>query len=67
MKVPKPFKGDHDDMNRFLGDCNTYFEVFHHQFQGVSSLMVVFATSLFLKCTRDWWTHRNDAYWVNDP
>ncbi len=66
MKVPEPFEGEHDDMERFLRDCNTYFEVFCHQFQGVSLLMVVFATSLFIKCTRDWWTHCRDDYWVND-
>lgn len=47
MKTPEPFKGDHDDMDRFLGDCHTYFEVYRHQFRGVSSLMVIFATSHF--------------------
>ncbi len=49
MKMPEPFEGEHDDMDRFLGDCNTYFEVFRHQFQGISSFMVVFAISLFTK------------------
>ncbi len=44
MKLPKPFEGEHDDMDRFIGDWNTYFEMFCHQFRGVSSLMVVFAT-----------------------
>ncbi len=48
------------------GIATTYFEVFRHQFREVSSLIVVFATSLFLKHARDWWTHRRDAYWVND-
>ncbi len=57
MKTPKPFEGEHNDMDRFLGDCSTYFEVFRHQFQGVSSFMVVFATSLFTKHAKDWWTH----------
>ncbi len=66
IKTPKPFKGEHDDMDRFLRDCNTYFEVFRHQFQGVFSLMVVFATSYFTECTRDWWTHHCEIYWVND-
>lgn len=28
MKTPTPFKGDHDDIDRFLGDCQTYFEAF---------------------------------------
>ncbi len=49
MKTPKLFKGDHDDMDRFIGDCNTYFKVFHHQFRGVLSLMVIFVTSHFLE------------------
>ncbi len=57
MKLPEPFEGEHDDMDRFIGDCNTYFETFRHQFRGVSPLMVVFATSLFIKHAKDWWTH----------
>ncbi len=28
MHTPEPFEGEHDDMDRFIGDCNTYFEVF---------------------------------------
>lgn len=28
MKTPTLFKGDHDDIDRFLGDCQTYFEAF---------------------------------------
>ncbi len=58
MKLPEPFEGEHDDMDRFIGDCNTYFEMFRHQFRGVSSLLVVFATSLFTKRAKNWWTHR---------
>ncbi len=67
MKTPKPFKGEHDDIDRFIGDCNTYFEVFHHQFMGVSSFMVVFATSLFMKHAKDWWTHRREDLWTHNP
>ncbi len=66
MKLPKPFEGEHDDMDRFIGDCNTYFKTFQHQFRGVSSLMVVFATSLFIKCAKHWWTHRQEDFWVTD-
>ncbi len=47
-------------------DCNAYFETFRHQFRGVSLLMVVCATSLFIKCAKDWWTHRREDFWVND-
>ncbi len=67
MKVPNPFEGEHDDMDRFIGDCNTYFEVFRHQFMGVSSFMVVFTTSLFAKRAKDWWTHRQEDLWSHDP
>ncbi len=58
MKLPKPFEGEHDDMDHFIGDCNAYFEMFCHQFRGVSSLMVVCATSLFVKRAKSWWTHQ---------
>ncbi len=29
--------------------------------------MVVFATSLFIKRAKSWWTHRRESLWVNDP
>ncbi len=58
MKLPEPFEGEHDNMDCFISDCNVYFETFRHQFRGVSSLMVVFATSLFVKRAKHWWTHR---------
>ncbi len=66
MKLPEPFEGEHDDMDRFIGDCNTYFEMFCHQFRGVSSLMVVFTTSLFVKHAKHWWTYRREDFWVTD-
>ncbi len=67
MKLLEPFEGEHDDMDRFIGDCNAYFEMFCHQFRGgVSSLMVVCATSLFIKCAKAWWTHRCEDFWVNN-
>ncbi len=66
MKLPEPFEGEHDDMDRFIGDCNAYFEMFRHQFRGVSSLIVVCATSLFTKHAKNWWTHRREDFWVND-
>ncbi len=52
MKLPEPFEGEHDNMDRFIGDCNAYFKTFRHQFRGVLSLMVVCATSLFVKCAK---------------
>ncbi len=66
MKLPEPFEGEHDDMDRFIGDCNPYFETFRHQFRSVPSLMIVCATSLFIKRARDWWTHRCEDFWVHD-
>ncbi len=67
MKLPEPFGEEHDNMDRFLGDCNAYFETYHHQFRRVPSLMVVCATSLFIKSAKDWWTHRRKDFWSNDP
>ncbi len=66
MKLPEPFEGEHNDMDRFIGDCNAYFETFRHQFRGVSSLIVVCATSLFTKHAKSWWTHQCKDFWVND-
>ncbi len=57
MKTPEPFKGEHDDMQIHRG-LQHLFEVFCHQFMGVSSFMVIFATSLFTKRAKDWWTHQ---------
>ncbi len=63
MKTPTPFKGEHDDIERFLGDCLTYFEVFQQHFLGIPSLIVVF-TTLHLEGTAwDWWVHLCDNYW----
>ncbi len=28
MEKPQYFEGAHDDIEHFLGDCKTYFEVF---------------------------------------
>ncbi len=66
MKIPEPFEGEHDDMDRFIGDCNAYFEMFRHQFRGVPSLMIVCATSLFVKRAKDWWTHCREDFWVDN-
>ncbi len=32
MKLPEPFEGEHNNMDRFISDCNAYFETFCHQF-----------------------------------
>lgn len=63
MKPPKPFKGKHDNIERFLGDCTQYFETFQLHYQGMHSLMVGFAVSHLEGEVEDWWVHLRDDYW----
>ncbi len=63
LSVPSKFKGEHDDINRFLGDCQTYFKMFRQYFP-LHSQMVVFAASLLEGPAQDWWVHLQDTtYW----
>ncbi len=62
MEKPEHFEGAHDDMERFLGDCGVYFEVFQHHYMQHPAFMVVFATSLFREAAKDWWVHLRDEY-----
>ncbi len=62
MEKPQYFEGAHDDIERFLGDCKTYFEVFRYQYRQHPALMVVFATSLLRGEAQDWWVHLCDTY-----
>ncbi len=65
---PAKFKGEHDDIDRFLGDCAMYFELFRHIFAGVPSLMVVSAASLLEGVAQDWWVdHRETYLYTPDP
>ncbi len=65
---PAKFRGEHDDIDRFLGDCATYFEIFWHVFAGVPSLMVVSAASLLEGMAQDWWVDKRDTYlFTPDP
>ncbi len=65
---PTKFKGDHDDIDRFLGDCVTYFELFRHIFAGIPSLMVVSAASLLEGTAQDWWVQLRETYlYTPDP
>ncbi|SJL01340.1 uncharacterized protein ARMOST_04660 [Armillaria ostoyae] len=50
VKPPLPFEGKYDDIERFVGDCFTYFEVFSSYFQ-VPSACIVFA---------DFWCNTDD-------
>lgn len=58
----EPFEGTHNNIERFLGDCTTYFEVFRWHYRDHPALIVVFATSLFKGATKDWWVHLRDDY-----
>ncbi len=62
MKKPEHFKGAHDDIEHFIGDCKTYFEVFRYHYMQHPTLMVVFAISLMRGAAQDWWVHLRDEY-----
>lgn len=63
MKVSRTFKGKHDDIERFLGDCMQYFETFKYHYQGIHSLMVGLTVSLLKEDAEEWWVHERDQYW----
>ncbi|SJL03643.1 uncharacterized protein ARMOST_07000 [Armillaria ostoyae] len=60
VKPPLPFEGKYDDVERFVGDCFTYFEVFSSYFQ-VPSACVVFAISHLEGPAKDWWPLDSDS------
>ncbi len=62
MEKPLYFKGAHDNIERFLGDCKTYFEVFQCHYMQHPVLMVVFTSLLFQGPTQDWWVHLRNKY-----
>ncbi|SJL07262.1 uncharacterized protein ARMOST_10605 [Armillaria ostoyae] len=65
VKPPLPFFGKYDDIERFIGDCLTYFEVFASYFQ-VPSFRVVFAVTHLEGDAKDWWVHARQDFWAND-
>ncbi|SJL06853.1 uncharacterized protein ARMOST_10195 [Armillaria ostoyae] len=65
VKPPLPFDGKYDDVERFIGDCFTYFEVFAAYFQ-VPSSRVVFAVTHLEGAAKDWWVHARQDFWAND-
>ncbi|SJL17461.1 uncharacterized protein ARMOST_21012 [Armillaria ostoyae] len=65
VKPPLPFDGKYDDIERFVGDCFTYFEVFAAYFQ-VPSSRVVFAVTHLEGAAKDWWVHARQDFWAND-
>ncbi len=62
VKAPCPFKGNHDDIEQFLGDCTTYFKIFWVYYQNAPSLMIPFLTSHLEGEAEDWWVHLRDKY-----
>ncbi|SJL04343.1 uncharacterized protein ARMOST_07709 [Armillaria ostoyae] len=60
VKPPIPFEGKYDDVERFVGDCFTYFKVFASYFQ-VPSSRVVFAISHLEGPAKDWWNFHDPA------
>ncbi|SJL15225.1 uncharacterized protein ARMOST_18711 [Armillaria ostoyae] len=65
VKPPLPFDGKYDDVERFVGDCFTYFEVFATYFQ-VPSSRIVFAVTHLEGAAKDWWVHARQDFWAND-
>ncbi|SJL16886.1 uncharacterized protein ARMOST_20416 [Armillaria ostoyae] len=65
VKPPLPFFGKYDDIERFIGDCLTYFEVFALYFQ-VPSSRVVFAVTHLEGDAKDWWVHARQDFWANN-
>ncbi|SJL15338.1 uncharacterized protein ARMOST_18831 [Armillaria ostoyae] len=62
IRPPVPFEGKYDDIERFVGDCCMYFEVFTPYFQ-LHSQKVAFATSYFEGPAKDWWVHQRQEFW----
>ncbi|SJL08164.1 uncharacterized protein ARMOST_11527 [Armillaria ostoyae] len=60
--LPKAFTGDHEDIERFIGDCLMYFEA-HASYFILPSHMIPFATSLFDGAVKTWWVHERLKYW----
>ncbi|PBK63587.1 hypothetical protein ARMSODRAFT_1023789 [Armillaria solidipes] len=54
LRPPLPFEGKYNDIERFVGDCFTYFEAFSPFFQPHFQ-KVAFATSYFEGLAKDWW------------
>ncbi|SJL16834.1 uncharacterized protein ARMOST_20363 [Armillaria ostoyae] len=65
FQPPKLFKGDHNNIEWFLGDCIAYFEVFQSYFH-YSSQMVSFAISFFKGPAKDWWVYKRQEFWSHN-
>ncbi|KAK0430285.1 hypothetical protein EV421DRAFT_1935698 [Armillaria borealis] len=63
MQTLRLCKGDHDDIERFIGDCIVYFEAFASYFHHHSQ-MVPFTASYFEGSTKDWWVYKCQEFWM---
>ncbi|KAK0421572.1 hypothetical protein EV421DRAFT_1975680 [Armillaria borealis] len=54
-RKPNPFIGDSDDIDRFITDCQVYFQVYS-AYMWLDSYRVAFAASYFEGRAKDWWT-----------
>ncbi|SJL18801.1 uncharacterized protein ARMOST_22402 [Armillaria ostoyae] len=55
VRKPMPFIGDPDDIDRFITDCQMYFQV-HSAYMWLDPYRVAFASSYFEGKAKDWWT-----------
>ncbi|SJL11281.1 uncharacterized protein ARMOST_14684 [Armillaria ostoyae] len=63
VAIPKVFVGNHEDIERFIGDCLMYFEA-HASYFILPSHMIPFASSLFDGAAKTWWVHKRLEYWA---
>ncbi|SJL15200.1 uncharacterized protein ARMOST_18686 [Armillaria ostoyae] len=63
VAIPKVFTGNHEDIERFIGDCLMYFEA-HASYFVLPSHMIPFASSLFDGAAKTWWVHKRLEYWA---
>ncbi|PBK68976.1 hypothetical protein ARMSODRAFT_975294 [Armillaria solidipes] len=55
IRKPLPFLGEPDDIDRFITDCQMYFQV-HSAYMWLDPYRVTFASSYFEGRAKDWWT-----------
>ncbi|SJL16284.1 uncharacterized protein ARMOST_19804 [Armillaria ostoyae] len=65
MQPPKSFKGAHNNIKRFIGDCITYFKAFAAYFL-LDSQTVPFTASYFKGPAKEWWVYKRPEFWAND-
>ncbi|KAK0431934.1 hypothetical protein EV421DRAFT_1925346 [Armillaria borealis] len=55
IRKPLPFKGEPNDIDRFITDCQMYFQV-HSAYMWLDPYRVAFTSSYFEDKAKDWWT-----------